>query len=387
MTSRVKVSVLVPIYNVDKYLPYCLDSLVNQTLEDIEIICINDGSTDDSLKIVKKFAAADPRVVVIDKKNSGYGDSMNKGLEKAKGEYVGIVESDDWIESEAFESLYLLAKRYDTDVTRANYFHYENGKNQKNEVINPDEIGYAVDPRVSKHMFYQAPAIWSAIYRRDFLTENNIKFLPTPGASYQDASFNFKVWTCAKRASFTTNAYLHYRLDNETSSVNSLGKVFCVCDEYAEIERFLKETGNFEDLKDTYYNCKFASYLWNINRLPYKFAKQFIKRVKAEFKDADLNQATFSKKHWSLLRKMLKYPPTIYLFFHKAPFIRVHIREFISKVNKKIRPAYRRQIEIMNQTDMLAEQNQFLRDQIQVLENEIIELQSKERTARRETKD
>lgn len=377
MTQRVKLSVLVPIYNVEKYLPACLDSLVNQTLEDIEIICINDGSTDNSLSIVQSFAKSDSRIVIIDKKNSGYGDSMNQGLARATGEYIGILESDDWVEPETYESLYLLAKRYNTDVTRANYFHYEDGKNQKNEVIDPDEVGYAVDPRVSKLMFYQAPAIWSAIYKHSFLKKNNIDFLPTPGASYQDTSFNFKVWTCAHRASFTTNAYLHYRLDNESSSVNSLGKVFCVCDEYTEIERFLHETGNFEELKDVFYPCKFAAYLWNINRLPRKFAVQFIRKIKPEFKGVKLEQSSFSKKHWSLLRKMIKYPPIVYLFFHRAPFIKVHLKEFISKTNKKLRPAYRRQIEIMNQTDTLAEQNQLLRDQVQILENEIVKLQKK----------
>ena len=92
MSNGVKVSVLVPIYNVEEFLPECLDSLVNQTLREIEIICINDGSKDDSLKILKEYASKDKRIKIIDKKNTGYGDSMNQGLKKATGEYVGIVE-------------------------------------------------------------------------------------------------------------------------------------------------------------------------------------------------------------------------------------------------------------------------------------------------------
>src|SRR5574344_757344 len=106
-----EVSILIPIYNVEKYLEQCLESVCNQTLKDIEIICINDGSTDSSLKIIKDFQKNDDRVVLINKKNSGYGDSMNKGLEKATGEYIGIVESDDFIEKDAFEKLYSLAKK------------------------------------------------------------------------------------------------------------------------------------------------------------------------------------------------------------------------------------------------------------------------------------
>ena len=122
MNGRVKVSVLVPIYNVEEFLPECLDSLVNQTLKEIEIICINDGSKDNSLDIIKKYATEDKRIVIIDKKNSGYGDSMNRGLKKATGEYVGIVESDDFIDLDAFEKLYKIAKHENVEVVKSNFY-------------------------------------------------------------------------------------------------------------------------------------------------------------------------------------------------------------------------------------------------------------------------
>ena len=96
------ISILVPICNVEKFLDRCLQSLVNQTIDNIEIICINDGSTDISLNIIKRFADKDKRIIVLDKVNTGYGDSMNRGLEIAKGEYIGIVESDDYTEPEMF---------------------------------------------------------------------------------------------------------------------------------------------------------------------------------------------------------------------------------------------------------------------------------------------
>ena len=117
-----KVSVLVPICNVEKYLAQCLDSLVNQTLQEIEIICINDGSTDNSLSIIKEFAAKDNRIVIIDKPNSGYGDSMNRGLAIAKGEYIGIVESDDFADVDMFEQLYRFAQLGNIDIVR---FHFK----------------------------------------------------------------------------------------------------------------------------------------------------------------------------------------------------------------------------------------------------------------------
>ena len=136
-----KVSVLVPIYNVEKYLDECLASLAKQTLKDIEIICINDGSTDNSPKILQKYAKKYPNFVVINKQNSGYGDSMNKGLEKATGEYIGIVESDDFIESDAFEKLYKLAHETKADIVKANYFYHSKDGDVLHEVVKNQKLG------------------------------------------------------------------------------------------------------------------------------------------------------------------------------------------------------------------------------------------------------
>ena len=119
-----KVSVVVPCYNVEKYLPQCMDSIINQTLKDIEIICVNDGSTDSTLRILQKYAEKDKRIKIIDKANSGYGASMNKGFSEANGEYLGIVESDDWVEPDMFENLYNLAKSNDVDVVKSNFYFY-----------------------------------------------------------------------------------------------------------------------------------------------------------------------------------------------------------------------------------------------------------------------
>ena len=103
--KKPRVSVLVPFYNVERYLPKCLDSLEAQTLKDIEFICINDGSTDSSLEIAQRYAARDDRFQIIDKRNSGYGASMNCGMRAARGHYIGIVESDDFVSPDAFEEL------------------------------------------------------------------------------------------------------------------------------------------------------------------------------------------------------------------------------------------------------------------------------------------
>ena len=240
------VSVLVPCYNVEKYIRQCLDSVVGQTLADMEIICLNDVSTDGTLAILQEYAAKDSRVRIIDKPNSGYGDSMNKGLEAATYEYIGIVESDDWAEADMFEALYTLAKEHDADMVKSAYnFYWSTPKERRELCAVPSEFADRLLLNEEHADFSRiAPSIWSGIYRREMLEQYGIRFLTTPGASYQDIAFSFKVYCCAKRFMMLEKAYLHYRVDNENSSINSKGKVFCVCDEWNEVKRFMKKAAN-----------------------------------------------------------------------------------------------------------------------------------------------
>ncbi len=237
-------SLLIPIYNVERYLRECLDSAVAQTLEDIEIICINDGSTDNSPAIIREYMERDARVKMIDKANSGYGDSMNRGLEMARGKYVGILESDDFMAPDALEKLVAAAERFNTDFAKANFDFYWSKPEERrslHEMFKARDCDKPVHPSDTTQFFKQKPSIWSAVYRRDFLERNGIKFLPTPGASFQDTSFAFKAIACADKAVYLHDAVLSYRQDNENSSVNSSAKVFCVNTEYAEIERWIRE--------------------------------------------------------------------------------------------------------------------------------------------------
>lgn len=314
-----KLSVLVPIYNVEKYLAQCLSSLVEQTLPEIEIICINDGSTDKSLSIVQDFARKDSRIIVIDKPNSGYGDSMNQALKLARGEYIGILESDDWIIPDAFATLYQAAKKANADVVKANYYKFRTLKNgetatiTKVEEITKREI---INPAKDRRVFLFAPAIWSSIYRADFLRKNKIDFLPTSGASYQDLSFNFKVWSLAKKVVLLPEAFVNYRIDNINSSVNNPGKVNCVVEEYAEIETFLCERGLFAQFGETMDTAKFRNYHWNFQRLSGKLAKEFYqtwrKDLLSAWEEGLLKKENFSKKDWTALTMIIKHPHLAY---------------------------------------------------------------------------
>lgn len=286
------VSVLVPIYNVEKFLPQCLASLQAQTLKEAEFICINDGSKDNSPAIIKDFMKRDKRFKLLDKENSGYGDSMNNGLAMATGKYVGIVESDDWAEPTMFSDLVELAEKNQADAVKSNFYFYSGkngGSNKKFSVINLNEVGAVITPRESPYIFRGMSTIWSGLYRRQFLLDKKIDFVPSPGASYQDTGFNFKVWAAADRVVYTNNAYLHYRIDNDNSSVKSHAKVFCVCDEFDSIKKYLVDNDLMDQLKATYTQRKWDIYKWNNTRLEKASSDEFINRVAQEFKDDKKN--------------------------------------------------------------------------------------------------
>lgn len=287
-TAAPKVSILVPIYNVERYLRKCLDSLVSQTLYDVEILCLDDGSTDSSPAICDEYAARDPRIRVIHKPNSGYGATMNIGLDTARGEYIGILESDDWADPNMYETLYTLAKQHEVQVVKSNFFkHTAQDGDVLQKIMPEDDLDQLFDPKEKSGIFFEMPCIWAAMYERQFLKEKGIRFLETPGASYQDTSFNFKVWATAERAWLTASAFVHYRCDNEGSSVKSKGKVFCIRDEWDEIERFMDrypEEKKASAILRTH--CKFASYVWNLDRLEGAERKQFSRYFWGEYKSA-----------------------------------------------------------------------------------------------------
>lgn len=315
------ITVLVPIYNVERYLDECLASLAEQDFGDFEVICLNDGSTDGSRAIIQRYIDADPRFTVIDKENSGYGDSMNRGLAAARGEYVGILESDDFLEPNGLGALHAAAERYDADVVKANFWLYWSTPTERNEfheafmVADCDKV---IDPADETKVFHAKPSIWSALYRRSFLMENGIDFLPTPGASFQDLSFTFKVWACAKRVVFLYRPYVHYRQDNENSSVNSMGKVDAVFNEYAEIGRWLEARPELaEKFATVKAKMMYDSCIWNYERVAEKHKLELLTMTRdaflAEQRAGHVDIRDFEPWKLTALQTILWSPST----FHK----------------------------------------------------------------------
>lgn len=305
--ADVKVSIIIPIYNVEKYLEECLDSAINQTLKEIEIICVNDGSTDGSLEILKQYASNDKRVKIIDKDNAGYGHTMNIGIDMARGEYIGIIESDDFVKNTMMEELYCLAKENNLDIVKGDFYRFvnENGNNrvfytklsEKNAVYNR-----VINLKMENELCLFSNT-WSGIYRKNFLYDYGIRHNETPGASYQDNGFWFLTTLYANSIMYVDKAFYYNRRDNENSSVYSKGKVFTINNEYKYIYDFVTAEGTeYEGAYDWMFQKKFDAYIFNYRRIDKAFKKEFILYLSREFSN-DLTNSPMSYQRLSVQKR------------------------------------------------------------------------------------
>lgn len=318
--SSPKVSIIMPSLNVVNFIRECMESVLRQTLRDIEILCVDANSTDGTLEILREYEVNDPRVRVILSDKKSYGYQMNLGMDAASGEYIGIVETDDWAEDTMFETLYNTAVQNHADMVKSNYYSYTTKPEKKNvftENFSKCPYGEVFSPLACKEIFASTPAIWSGIYQKSMLTEHNIRFNETPGASYQDASFHFMVCTVSQACCLLREAYLHYRRDNESSSVHSPGKVFCVSDEMHYYERFLESRPEYKKQIEEYFQfLKYDKYAWNYDRLAPQFQWEFLALVHREFLEAKekglLKADNFPQDMWDALQAILRNPARYY---------------------------------------------------------------------------
>jgi len=315
-----KVSVVLPIYNTSQYLREALDSVVRQTLKDIEIICINDGSTDDSLEIVKEYAAKDSRIVVIDKPNGGYGHSMNVGIDASTGEYFGILETDDFLALTMFEDLYALAIENDLDTVRADFYRFtreDNGNMNLNYIkINRefDICGEVFNPSQDADYIRKTQInTWAGIYRLSFLREYNIRHNETPGASFQDNGFFWQTQIYAKRSMLVNTPYYYCRRDNPNSSIRDVTKIWAMSQEYDFIRDILMRDKNvWHKFKDFYWLYKFWNYGFTEKLISQEFKREFITYISKEYKRAcELGELTckeFTVSEWSKIQFIAMNP-------------------------------------------------------------------------------
>jgi lipopolysaccharide biosynthesis glycosyltransferase/glycosyltransferase involved in cell wall biosynthesis/acetyltransferase-like isoleucine patch superfamily enzyme len=328
LSDMPKVSIVIPVYNVEDYLEDCLDSVINQTLEDIEIICVNDGSTDVSLSILEEYAGKDKRIKVISKPNSGYGHTMNVGMDAATGEYIGIVEPDDYVKLNMYEILYYEAKINDVDFIKADSCRFEGtGEETKfyrrNLTNNRSYYNRLVNPQEDLEPFKFMMNTWSGIYKRDFIEKYDIRHNETPGAAYQDNGFWFQTFCRATKTYFLNKALYIKRLDNPNSSVNDKGKVFAMSAEYDFIRDFLEDNPELKEKFIYIYQFKrFHSYRYNLDRVGMEFKKVFLEKFHEDFvlaeKNNELDKKLFWDNHWDYLQLIIKNPSKIYELYYKS---------------------------------------------------------------------
>lgn len=223
----VLVSVVIPVYNTANYLAECLDSVLAQTHRNIEVIVVNDGSTDGSLEIMRDYEARDERLRVIDKPNGGYGHSVNRGLSEVRGEYVSIIEPDDLIDVRMYEEL-LAVSGYGTkdavDIVKGSYWEYFAPAGANPWVDAPNLMNcmprQPMRFKLTEHweVLYHHPSIWSAIYRRDFLVDKGIRMIEPKGAGWADNPFFFETLLQASTMVWVPTPYYYYRQDNPNAS-------------------------------------------------------------------------------------------------------------------------------------------------------------------------
>lgn len=347
--SNIKVSIILPSLNVGMYIRECIESVISQTLREIEIICVDAGSTDGTLETIKEFMAKDSRIMLINSSRKSYGHQMNLGLEAATGEYVGIVETDDFVPENMFADLYVIAKENDVDFVKADFYRFKkmaNGELDKTLFQLSEDGRYynrIIDIAKEPECFSFVLNTWSGIYKRSFLMENHIRHNESPGASFQDNGFWFQTFMHAHRAYFVNTPYYMNRRDNPNSSVYDTSKIYVICDEYDYILSVLEKYPDLlETFKGQYTQKLLENYLWTLERIHYKNKPAFFERLQKTFRRLsekgmvdykviaqhserqayDLYEILHNPQHWyervfalpEHLVKGLKFESTIYLY-------------------------------------------------------------------------
>ncbi len=317
------VSVIVPVYNVENYLKECMNSILGQSLKEIEIICVDDGSTDNSGLILDEYSRRDSRVKVYHNLNGGYGKAMNFGLSKAVGEFVGIVEPDDYITEDMFKKLYITAKENEVVIVKSNFRRFYGEKSNRifeDIPFSEDKKFYnrVICPKEEPDILFGTMNIWTGIYNREFIEKKSIRFNETPGASFQDNGFWFQTMTLAERVFFLDRSFYQNRRDNPNSSVKGMEKAFCVLEEFSFIENFLNSNPNIRQIFIEYFvKCKLVGYVAAYNRSSTSCKIQFILKASEDLyrhlNAGEINKNLYGPMQWKKLNMIISDPVQFFL--------------------------------------------------------------------------
>lgn len=292
LKRNIKVSVIVPVYNVEKYIEECIKSILSQSLKEIEIIIVNDGTKDKSMEVIKNLLE-DERIIVINKQNGGLSSARNEGLKIAKGEYIAFVDSDDYIDTKMLEELYKVTENKKYDIVFSNFIPFsEKGLNKEEEY--KDRLqGLKNNAGFGREVYIpELTVVWNKIYKRNFLKEQNLLF--TERIIHEDNNFTLKAFLLSDKVYYLQKGLYFYR-NREGSIINSL-----------KIEKqYLSYKKIYEDLKNLKIQNKFAQLRLFINTYRYYFQmkdkeenkiikkdelKIILKSIKEKIKNISLNK-------------------------------------------------------------------------------------------------
>ena len=286
-------SVIIPVYNVENYLNECLDSVTSQTLDDMEIICIDDGSTDNSPDILKEYSKKDKRIKIITKENGGQATARNLGIKEAQGEYIAFVDSDDFIEPTMFEKLYTKSKDNNLDIAMCKIATYDNQTEEiKNNVwyymlgvFRDFEKGIFNHKDTKEFTCHIAVTPYNKIYKTTLLKENNILF--PEGLIFEDEKFFYDTYLRAKRVSIVDEFLYYYRINRKGSTVDTIKD-----NDFSDIvpiskliRETFKETDNYEDYKILLSNRFIHLQLARFTQTSQKYKENFFNLLKSDLEE------------------------------------------------------------------------------------------------------
>lgn len=313
-------SVIIPVYNMEDYLFECIESVTNQNLKNLEIICVNDGSIDNSLEILTYCAEKDGRIKIIDKPNTGYGHSVNTGIDAAQGKYIGIVEADDYISLSMYSILVHYADKLGLDWIKSDFIRFTGSKNKKMlkvKVCDESRYNRIIDPSEDMELFRFPMNTWCGVYSREFLNKHNIRHNESPGASFQDNGFWFQTMWHGRKCFFLPHPLYMNRRDNVTSSVLSREKVYCANHEYAFIRNLLRKNPELEEKYLGVFSLKkYHNYHFTLHRIHEKYRKEYLNSISRELAQSDgegeIIQEYFLPEEWGSLQWIMRDPDEFY---------------------------------------------------------------------------
>lgn len=286
--NKILVSIIIPVYNAEKYLRICLETIEAQTLENIEVICVNDGSEDDSINILEEFAKRNCRFRVIDKENTGAGDCRNVGLREAKGEYVLFLDADDKFNHMLCDKAYFKAKMEKADICffGANRLNMETNQVEPmnwvlRKVMLPPETPFKREQMKNKFFQFTTGCPWSKLFRREFLLEHHLEFQNLKNAN--DLYFVRAAMALADRMTYIRKPLVTYRFaagDNTQSNKHKAPLEFYKA--YKALKEKLIQEGVYEELEQSFVNIAFDDCIFNIRTTQTQEAKEQIMSVLKE---------------------------------------------------------------------------------------------------------